>query len=282
MIRSGAWKSILIPLIFIALLLIGATRLFALEKKQDAAFTMLSVPDSEEEETETETTAPPETTAPVTETTTTTTTTVFILPDSVHLNVEPVLQLPELPTGCEITSLTALLRYCGFDVEKTELADKYLSMDDDGGCRFTEAFVGSPYLKTSFGCYAPVIVQSAEAYLMSHNAGDRYQVLDLTGTEFEDLYRYLAKGNPVIVWGTQYMAKTESVFYWYTDDEYAEPVYWMTNEHCMLLTGYDTGDSVVYVTDPLCGNVKYDLSVFRDRYDALGQQAIVILQEGED
>ncbi len=46
--------------------------------------------------------------------------------NSVYIDMENILQNPELPTGCEITSLTILLRYYGFDAEKTDMAKNYL------------------------------------------------------------------------------------------------------------------------------------------------------------
>ena len=44
----------------------------------------------------------------------------------IHLPVPLILQNPELPNGCEITSLCMLLRYLGFDADKCLLADNYL------------------------------------------------------------------------------------------------------------------------------------------------------------
>ena len=37
-----------------------------------------------------------------------------------------ILQNPELPVGCEITALTILLNYYGFNAEKTDMAKNYL------------------------------------------------------------------------------------------------------------------------------------------------------------
>lgn len=37
-----------------------------------------------------------------------------------------IMQMPELPTGCEITALTMVLNYYGFDVDKVTLATEYL------------------------------------------------------------------------------------------------------------------------------------------------------------
>lgn len=42
--------------------------------------------------------------------------------NSVYIDMENILQNPELPVGCEITALTTLLRHYGFDAEKTDMA----------------------------------------------------------------------------------------------------------------------------------------------------------------
>ena len=46
--------------------------------------------------------------------------------NSVYIDMENILQNPELPVGCEITALTTLLRHYGFDAEKTDMAKNYL------------------------------------------------------------------------------------------------------------------------------------------------------------
>ena len=45
----------------------------------------------------------------------------------VELDAQPVLQNPELPTGCEVTTLTAALNYLGYPVDKLTMADQYLT-----------------------------------------------------------------------------------------------------------------------------------------------------------
>ena len=40
--------------------------------------------------------------------------------------IQPILQEPELPTGCESVALTMALEYLGFELEKTTIADQYL------------------------------------------------------------------------------------------------------------------------------------------------------------
>ncbi|WP_251402620.1 C39 family peptidase [Ureibacillus chungkukjangi] len=47
-----------------------------------------------------------------------------------NIAVQTVMQNPELPNGCEITSLTAVLNYYGLQVTKTEMADNFLPQQD--------------------------------------------------------------------------------------------------------------------------------------------------------
>ena len=48
------------------------------------------------------------------------------MPKIATLDVKNILQTPELPNGCEITSLTILINHLGFDVDKLTMADKLL------------------------------------------------------------------------------------------------------------------------------------------------------------
>ena len=48
------------------------------------------------------------------------------------MEVDPILQLPELPTGCEITTLAMLLDAVGFQVDKVQLAEGYLTCKSEG------------------------------------------------------------------------------------------------------------------------------------------------------
>ena len=105
--------------------------------------------------------------------------------DSCELAVTPVLQNPELPTGCEITALTMALNYAGYPVDKLTMADQYLIRSDPYLTTFGEAFVGSPHDSTAWGCYAPVIRQTAEKYIAAQGGTELVQ--DLTGCSLKTL-----------------------------------------------------------------------------------------------
>ncbi len=207
-----------------------------------------------------------ESTVPQTKTTT-------VLPTSAKLEVKTILQNPELPTGCEVTSLAALLNYLGYSVTKTDLADNFLPTTPNGGVTFDEYFVGSPYIDNSFGCYAPVIVRTAEAYFQSIGETKR-QVKDLTGSTMDALYGEVAAGNPVIIWSTMKLQAPKKIYYWSTSD--GTPVYFYRYEHCVLMTGYDKNAKTVTVCDPMEGTVTREMSLFEQRYQDLLSQAVVI------
>ncbi|MGF7016882.1 uncharacterized protein YvpB [Lachnospiraceae bacterium PF1-21] len=50
--------------------------------------------------------------------------------NDIILAVKNIRQLPELPNGCEATSLAMVLDYYSMEITKTELVDKYLDMEN--------------------------------------------------------------------------------------------------------------------------------------------------------
>lgn len=122
----------------------------------------------------------------------------FFLPDTVQLNVENILQNPELPNGCEITSAAIVLNYLGFDIDKVTLAENCLPIH----IPYWEAdpeveFMGSPADELSFYCLPGVITTAVNTYL--DEQGSTYSALDITGAEPARLEMYLAQCTPVLV-----------------------------------------------------------------------------------
>lgn len=200
----------------------------------------------------------------------------YVLPDSHTLDVECIMQNPELPTGCEVTSLAIALNYHGFEVDKVELCDEFLFKDYYAYHTFEEAYIGNPKAKNGFGCYAPVIVDTAEKYFNSAEA--QWYAKDLSGTEFEDLFYQIEQGRPVVIWTSMDLNYTELTLRWTTED--GDEAWFADYEHCMVLSGYDKTQDVVYVADPLKGNMVYSLSRFKECYGMLNKRAVVLC-EGE-
>ena len=66
---------------------------------------------------------------------------------SILLPVPQILQNPELPNGCEITSCCEVLHYLGFAPDKCELADYYLPRSAQWyGADPDEVYMGNPHL----------------------------------------------------------------------------------------------------------------------------------------
>ena len=197
---------------------------------------------------------------------------------SAYIEVSPVMQTPELPTGCEVTSLTMLLNYIGFDVDKLTLADEYLPKGEYRKTDFNKVFVGDPRSRNAYGCTASVIAETAEKFLNDYDTENKWQVVNITGCSPEMLYSAVKNGNPVVVWGSINMDEIIEDYVTWTDEETGNTISWVGGEHCLLLTGYDMKESLVYVNDPLRGQVSYDMRTFEKRFDDLDRNAVIIIE----
>lgn len=179
-------------------------------------------------------------------------------------------QYPELPTGCEVTSLTMVLNYYGFAATKLDLADNYLPKGPAGSTDFRKSFVGDPRNSWSYGCYAPVIVKTANGYLAAQKS--KMRAADITGKELPALSAYTNANIPVLVWGTVDCKAPFRRISWTIK---GKKLNWISPEHCMVLLGFPNGK--VKVADPTTGKIRlYDLNLFRSRYNSLFKQAVLI------
>lgn len=71
-------------------------------------------------------------------------------PNSLMLDVKPMGQFPELPTGCEITDVAMLMHYRGVKIGLVQLA-KTIPYDDDPEA----GFWGDPFTNTGYTMYPP-------------------------------------------------------------------------------------------------------------------------------
>jgi len=193
-------------------------------------------------------------------------------------SMKPVLQAPEFLSGCEVSSLTAVLNYYGENIDKVTLSVLFLpennTSTEQNGKTYRanpwKVFVGSPE-SDCYGCFAPVIVETANAYLKA--VGSAKRAVDLTGAQPSKLYEYISNNVPVIVWATQNMEKSTVATTWY-DKDTNKLFEWPGAEHCMVLLAYT--DTTVTVCDPEKGIVNYSRQTFEERYKELYQQAVVI------
>ena len=214
---------------------------------------------------------------------------VYIMPSSKKIANVPLIGQQKLPTGCETCSAVMLLNYYGYNISETSFADKYLIKRPLGYGKYglegpdpNCAFIGSPYTTNSFGAYAPVMAKSMNSYL----AKKSYKAVSVSGKSLEYLAgKYIAQGQPVMVWATIYMTASYKTTTWrvnYTDEnaryKLGSSYTWLANEHCLLLTGYDS--SFYYFNDPWTNSrIAYSKSIVNTRYNELGKQAVVMVKK---
>lgn len=205
--------------------------------------------------------------------------------NSVYIDMANILQNPELPVGCEITALTILLNYYGFNAEKTDMAKNYLPTSwgnpktVDGKLykdSFYDYFIGDPFSR-GYGCFSPAIERAANSYISSHGGG--YTVKNISGCHPDTLYEYLIAGTPVLCWATDGMIEPEYYETWY-DNATGEQLDWYLNEHCFVLAGFNIANSTVTLNDPMKGIIDYNIDKFEVRFKQMHSQAIVLIPEG--
>lgn len=200
----------------------------------------------------------------------------------VLIPVAPLLQLPELPNGCEITSLTAVLNYYGYNVSKTVMADDFLRKepfvkkgDKIYGANPYKAYAGNPRsLDEGYFTYTPPILEAANNYFKTVD-GDDY-TLNISGSSREEIMQRISRGVPVLIWVTLDLGKPKIKYSWYfhdTGEKFDSPI----NLHAVVLNGYDGKN--VHVMNPLVGQIKYNADAFFKSYEELGSHAMVVVKK---
>lgn len=202
----------------------------------------------------------------------------------IKINVPYIDQSGAYPTGCESVSAVMLLRFLGYELSVDTFIEDFLEKRPffvaDGvtyGPDPRKYFCGSPYDEDGFGCYAPVIVRA-----LRRIAGDRYDVIDESGATAAELAeKYLDRGYPVIFWACIDMREPVEGPSWMLEDT-KEWFMWTSNEHCMLLVGYD--EEGYYFNDPHDnhGVIRYPKDVTEDRHRAQHMQAVAVLPRKAD
>ena len=189
------------------------------------------------------------------------------------LNVPLISQLPELKNGCEVTSLSMLLRYKGINVSKMTLANQVKKDPTPYRVSGNTTYWGNP--NTGF---VGDITGRSIGYSVYHGPvfqlANRYtNVIDLTGSSFDVILKQLSKGKPVWVITTSTFDTVPSS-QWRTIQTPTGPIRMTFHEHSVLLTGYD--QNYVYFNDPLANikNRKVSRAAFIRGWEQFGRQAI--------
>lgn len=191
-----------------------------------------------------------------------------------------IYQMPELPTGCEITAMTMVLHYYGYPVSKEVMASQYLPTvsanlhyGEDGylyGNDLRKYFVGDPFSQSGYICGTEAILTASNGYLQNQNSS--FQAIDKSGASAEELYELVSRDTPVMVWVTIGMEDRRTPEGWYTEN--GDYVDWSTNDHGAVLIGY-TEDTVT-IADPISGLIEYSRSQFERVFASRANQCVVL------
>ncbi len=194
----------------------------------------------------------------------------------VMLAVENIPQLPELPNGCEGTSLAIVLNYFGVEADKIDVSMNYIPRMSfaDGVGHPDEVYMGDPSAYYGgYYCFAPPVAAAAARYIDERQAPLR--AYDATGSTEADLVADLNAGLPVIVWITtnrQPPAQLQAQAWTLSDGSTYAPYY---NLHVAVLRGYDADN--FYLCDPLQNFDTLPREEFLALYTAMGSRAVALL-----
>lgn len=198
---------------------------------------------------------------------------------NIKLDVPVILQYPELPRGCEVTSLAMIMNYSGQKISKVELAEKIQKETTPYSRTGNRIYCGNPYKgfvgsiynmsQFGYGVYHEPIAELARQYF-----GER--VIDLTGVNFEEVEYFLKKGYPVwIITNSTFSPLDDSMFeIWHTSTGIVKITYKL---HSVVITGTD--DNNVYINDPFTSskNNAHSKQQFIKAWEQMGNQAVIII-----
>jgi uncharacterized protein YvpB len=206
----------------------------------------------------------------------------FIFSDHTYaktINAPHIKQLPELPRGCEVTSLAMMIQQAGVKVGKMELAKEVRKVPfKTNGLNGNpyDGFVGNIYTfsQPGLGVYNGPIQKLAEKYLPN-------RVVNLSGYDFSYIYKMLDKGVPVWVITNSWFSHLPSSQFktWQTS---SGPLRITYREHSVLVTGYDA--NYIYINDPLYhrANRAVNKADFISSWIQMGKQAISYYPKNAD
>ncbi|KAF1303797.1 family C39 peptidase [Enterococcus sp. CU12B] len=178
-----------------------------------------------------------------------------------------------LENGCEVTSLSMLLRYYGFQTSKNQLADEldYVPLNLANGLKGNphDGFVGNMKEgNEAMGVGVEPLAKVAEKIV-----GNEYHI-NYSKHPFEALEQLVQNGKPVLVIATIdfEVPKKEDLWFWQTTSGIVQvsPLC-----HAAVMTGVD--EQFVYVNDPFgYQHRKVDKQDFQRMYQKMGEQSLYL------
>jgi uncharacterized protein YvpB len=204
------------------------------------------------------------------------------LKNQAFIRVNSISQLPELISGCEVTSLTMLLNFAGEKINKLDVSrliqydstpkvtDKFNPYEIISWGNPHKGFVGKMNgTDTGFGVYHEPIFHLLDKLLP-------HQAVDLTDQPFEKVLQSISNGIPVVVWTTTDFSPAAV---WEDWDSPVGKVHATFKEHAVLVVGYDANS--IYVNDPLDGvaGKQVNRKSFEATWEQMGKQAVTLKQK---
>ncbi|WEV70686.1 C39 family peptidase [Lactobacillus sp. ESL0785] len=188
------------------------------------------------------------------------------------LNVPLENQYPELPNGCEVTSLSMLLRYSGIKVTKLDLSQKIdhvASFTDNGQDRGNPhvGFVGYMSLANAGWCvYNEPLERVAKKYTN--------RIQNFTGHDFIQVMKLVSTGHPVMIITTTTFNRVHDMQTWQTAQG---KVHVTPSSHACVITGFNKKERIIYVNDPFgYKNEKIPWRHLERSYNQQGKQALYL------
>lgn len=181
-------------------------------------------------------------------------------------------QMPDLPNGCEVTSLSMLMNYYGIKVNKNELAENIQHVDffTDGGKyrgNPNQGFVGHMSIANAGWC-----VYNGPLY----NVARKYttHIENITGNDFLSLLKLVSNGHPVLIITTTTFNRVNDMQTWDTN---TGKVNVTPSSHACVITGYSKPKKVIYVNNPYgYKNQPVNWKNLQASYNQQGRQALYI------
>ena len=181
-------------------------------------------------------------------------------------------QMPDLPNGCEVTSLSMLMNYYGIKVNKNELAENIQHVDffTDGGKyrgNPNQGFVGHMSIANAGWC-----VYNGPLY----NVARKYttHIENITGSDFLSLLKLVSNGHPMLIITTTTFNRVNDMQTWDTN---TGKVNVTPSSHACVITGYSKPKKVVYVNNPYgYKNQPVNWKNLQASYNQQGRQALYI------
>lgn len=181
-------------------------------------------------------------------------------------------QMPDLPNGCEVTSLSMLMNYYGIKVNKNELAEniQHVNFFTDGGKyrgNPNQGFVGHMSIANAGWC-----VYNGPLY----NVARKYttHIKNITRSDFLSLLKLVSIGHPVLIITTTTFNRVNDMQTWDTN---TGKVNVTPSSHACVITGYSKPKKVVYVNNPYgYKNQPVNWKNLQASYNQQGRQALYI------